>query len=241
MPPNEKPKLPKILCLHAAGSSAAIFKVQGRRIFPALRNEFSFEFVDAPFTSKPGPGMGPFEDSGPFWRWHCDLSATVGFDITEVEVAEERDVARNMLLNKLRDMGSGVVGIIALSQGARIATGLLLYIERLKQEQRFAELGLPDIKFAVINSSTYPPLYLDQETEDWATSGSKPNRKVSIPTLHLHGSTDPWRPESEKMQSDFYAEASTEVLVFNGGHQVPLGVPDTSKVISYIQRLSKAQ
>jgi predicted esterase len=239
MPAIEASTLPKVLCLHAAGSSAAIFKVQGRRIFPALRNEFSFEFLDAPFASKPGPGMGPFEDSGPFWRWHCDLSATVGFDITESEVAEERGQARNVILDKLRDMGSSVVGIVALSQGARVATGLLLYLERMRQEGRLQELKLPHIRFAVINSSTYPPLYLDQETQDWVNSGLERKQRVLIRTLHLHGLTDPWRPEAEKMKAEFFAEASTEVMEFTGGHQMPLEAQDTSKVVSTIRHLSQ--
>jgi predicted esterase len=238
MPTAELSK-PKILCLHAAGSSEAIFKVQGRRIFPSLRNEFSCEFVDAPFASKPGPGMGPFEDSGPFWRWQCDLSATVGFDISEAEVADERDQTREKILDKLRAMGSNVVGIIALSQGARVATGLLLYLEKMRQEGRLQELKLPEIRFAVINSSTYPPLYLDQETEDWVNSGPEQKRKVSIPSLHLYGSTDPWRPESETMKAGFYAEASAEVMEFTGGHQMPLEPKDTGKVIKKIRDLSQ--
>lgn len=233
--------LPKVLCLHAAGSSADIFRVQGRKIFPALRKDFAFEFVDAPFTSKPGPGMGPFESSGPFWRWHCDMSATVGFDITEAEVANERVQARDMIFDKLRSLGSSVVGIIALSQGARVATGLLLYLERMKQEQKLQELGLPDIKFAIINSSTYPPLYLDQETEDWVKSGAEADRRVSIPTLHLHGSTDPWRPESEKMVEEFYAKASAEVMQFVGGHQMPLGAEESSQTVSRIRHLAETR
>lgn len=153
--------LPKILCLHSAGSSAAIFKVQGRRIFPPLRKDFTFEFVDAPFASKPGPGILPtYGDSGPFWRWQCDIQAIEGFDISEVEVWQERDKVREQILGKLREMGDSVIGILAFSQGARVATGLLLYLEKLRLENKVEELLLPKLRFAVINSATYPPLYL---------------------------------------------------------------------------------
>jgi hypothetical protein len=71
-----------------------------------------------------------------------------------------------MILGKLREMGGSVEGIIAFLQGARVATGLLLYLKKMRREGRLKELGLPDLRFAVINSAMYPLLYLDQETED---------------------------------------------------------------------------
>jgi len=250
MPAIESPALPRILCLHGAGSSGAIFKAQGRRIFRSLRNEFSFDFIDAPFPSKPGPGMRPaYEDSGPFWRWQCDMIAVEAFDITEAEVLVERDQVRDMILGKLREMGGGVEGIMAFSQGARVATGLLLYLEKMRREGRLEELGLPDLRFAVVNSATYPPLYLDQETEDWVKSGGagenvlsadaqKQKEKVTIPSLHLHGSTDPWRPESEKMKAEFFAEVSSSRMEYTGGHQVPLREQDTSKVVTAMRNFA---
>lgn len=128
--------LPKILCIHGAGSSGAIFRVQGRKIFQALRGEFQFVFVDAPFRSTAGPGMRPvYEDSGPFCRWQCDISAAVAFDITEDEIQEEREKVRQYLESQLRSQdGVPFVGVMAFSQGARVATGLLLYLEKKRRE-----------------------------------------------------------------------------------------------------------
>lgn len=242
----------KVLCLHGAGSSGPIFKAQGRGIFRTLHNEITFDFVNAPFPSTPGPGMRPiYEDSGPFWRWQCDMSAVESFDITEDEVLAERDQVREMILRQLRKMGCGVIGIMAFSQGARVATGLLLYLERLRQVDKLAELKLPSIGFVVLNSATFPPLHLDQATEDWTKSGGRGDdasmdegtsglrvaseRKVTIPSLHLCGSTDPWRPESEKMKADFFAGASSSVIEFTGGHQLPIRAPDTSQVVAAIR------
>jgi predicted esterase len=244
MATTEVQRLPQVLCLHGAGSSGAIFKAQGRRIFHPLRDLLSFNFASAPFASKPGPGMRPaYEDSGPFWRWHCDMMAIDAFDITETEVLQERDNVRQLILNILKDNERPVVGIMAFSQGARVATGLLLYLERLGHQGKLANAGLPRLQFAVLSSATYPPLYLDQETEDWVRAGGlelirSQNHKVSLPTLHLHGSVDPWRPESEKMKAEFFAETTSSVVVFTGGHQLPVRADDASKVVSFMEKMA---
>lgn len=205
-----------------------------------------------------------YEDSGPFWRWQCDMLAAEAFDITEDEVLAERDEVRETVLRMLRNTNVGdggeFVGVMAFSQGARVVTGLLLYIEKMRREGRLAKLGLPELKFAVINSATYPPLFLDSETESWVTGGKlietspnasetalsagetwlPPNKKakVIIPTLHLHGSTDPWRPESEKMKVEFFTESESTIIEYTGGHQVPVREQDTSKIIIAMRNLA---
>jgi hypothetical protein len=183
-----------------------------------------------------------YEDSGPFWRWHCDIMAIDAFDITETEVLQERDDVRQMIMNILKDKEKPVIGIMAFSQGAQVATGLLLYLERLRQQGRLDEAGLPRIRFAVLSSAPYPPLYLDQETEDWVKSGGlqligSNDRKVTLPSLHLHGSVDPWRSESEKMRAEFFAESSSSVIEFTGGHQLPVRADEASKVVSFVENM----
>ncbi|KAI9783831.1 MAG: hypothetical protein M1839_003167 [Geoglossum umbratile] len=149
--------LPRILCIHGAGSSGAIFRVQIRKIHQALRNKFRFIFVQAPFRSLAGPGMYPvFEGSGPFYRWHCDSSASTAFDITDSEIANERRIVREYLEKVLRDDdGAPFVGIIAFSQGTRVATGLLL-----DQQPKRGYSDLPPTRFVVLLNGTYPPLLL---------------------------------------------------------------------------------
>lgn len=222
--------LPKVLCIHGAGSSGAIFRVQGRKIFSALRNEFQFVFVDAPFQSTAGPGMRPvFENSGPFYRWQCDMSASEAFDITEDEVKEESVKVRTYLENQLlKQDGGPFVGVMAFSQGARVATGLLMYLEKKRREGR---TDFPDMKFAIVNSATYPPLYFD----DGITAS--PGR-LMIPSLHLQGSSDPWKPESEKMRQEFFSQASSTVIEFTGQHQVPIAQKDTDKVVTATRQLA---
>lgn len=154
--------LPKILFLHGAGSNAAIFKVQTRRIQLVLKDRFDFVFAQAPFECGIGPGMSPtYEQSGPFFRWQCEEANSAYLGLTKADIRYEREVVRNYLngiLNpKSSDGGGGdmpFVGIIAFSQGSGIASGLLL-------DQH--ELGrcwgdCPTLQFAVLVCSTYPAL-----------------------------------------------------------------------------------
>lgn len=153
--------LPKILFLHGAGSNAAIFKVQTRRIQLALKDRFDFVFAQAPFPCGIGPGMSPtYEHSGPFFRWQCEEApSSAHLGLTKADIQREREVVRDYLSGVLSPMNSSggdmpFVGIIAFSQGGGIASGLLL-------DQH--ELGrywgdCPTLQFAVLICSTYPAL-----------------------------------------------------------------------------------
>ncbi|KAK3292395.1 uncharacterized protein B0H64DRAFT_376936 [Chaetomium fimeti] len=93
-----EPQLPTILCIHGHGTNVAILRLQASRIVHALSDKFRFVFVDAPFTSLPGPGVVPvFSDFKPFLRWHCDENTVHKFDITPEELEEERRRARELL------------------------------------------------------------------------------------------------------------------------------------------------
>jgi pimeloyl-ACP methyl ester carboxylesterase len=156
-------KLPTIICIHGHGTNGAIFRLQAARIVQALRDKFRFVFVDAPFTSLPGPGVVPvFSDFKPFLRWHCDENALGKFDITAEELEEERRGARELLAGVMTANagdGDGVVGVMAFSQGTRVATGLLLD----------PELG-QSIKFAIMICGTFPSLPVAPRDTDAAVS-----------------------------------------------------------------------
>ncbi|KAK4067251.1 uncharacterized protein Triagg1_7694 [Trichoderma aggressivum f. europaeum] len=226
-------KLPRILCLHGAGSSAAIYRVQGRKIFSGLRNDFQFEFVESPFRSSSGPGMELFADSPPFYRWQCDMGASLSFDITADEVRAERQKVTDLLEGALLKKADGkqpFVGIMAFSQGARVATGLLLHLARMRRQGCDKYYN---IRFAIISNATYPPLFLDDEMPETA-------EVLTIPTLHLHGSNDPWRPESEEMLAKFFDHESAKTILFEGKHQLPLLQADVDKVLVGIRGLAGA-
>ncbi|KAF3480346.1 citrinin biosynthesis oxidoreductase CtnB [Arthroderma uncinatum] len=249
---SSKNQLPRVLCLHGAGSSGAIYRVQGRKLFHPLRREFQFVFVDAPFPSTAGPGMYPaYADSGPFFRWQCDMSAASSFDITEEEVNAETEKVWKHLEVQLRSSNGGpFVGLMAFSQGARVATGLLLHLE---EKRRNECSDLPEIKFIILNNATYPPLFFDLES--WATDSadgswaddssdrstdgrSSGERRVAIPSIHTQGLNDPWRPESEKMRVTYFEEDCSIVMPFTGGHQMPALDREANTIVDAIRKVA---
>lgn len=226
--------LPTILCIHGQGTNGTIFRLQARRIVQALQKSFNFVFVDAPFESLPGPGVVPvFSDLAPFLRWHCDGNTLDKFDITVEELDEERRAARKLLAGHVEKVnwaaattiGAGVVGIMAFSQGTRVATGLMLD----------ADLGR-NIKFAILICGTFPVLGIADQAPAKVPVGvaSREVGRLTIPSIHLQGSYDPWQAEGIRLKETYYDSKLVSTVKFSGGHQVPAGVKEADQVASWV-------
>ncbi|KAH0536598.1 hypothetical protein FGG08_006531 [Glutinoglossum americanum] len=158
--------LPRILCLHGSGSSAAIFSVQSRRIRRALRYHFRFVFVNGPFETTAGPGV--LRGTGPYYRWMPGRRAWGGLEATEEQDAEMR-VVRKLLSEELaREDGEPFVGIMGFSQGALLTTAVLL------QHQLKERTKIPQLKFAILLCGTYHPRIWSCFPEDrWSDLSSR--------------------------------------------------------------------
>ncbi|KAH8169124.1 serine hydrolase (FSH1) domain-containing protein [Sarocladium implicatum] len=225
--------LPTILCIHGHGTSGEIFRLQSRRIVQALDKSFRFVFIDAPFESLPGPGVVPvFSELAPFWRWHCDGATLNKSDITQEEIDAERRTTRDMLASQVdkinQDSPGGVAGIMAFSQGTRVATGLMLDAELRK-----------NIKFAIIICGTFPVLAVDQSQIAAVGVSATVAQKLGIPSIHLHGSYDPWHAEGIRLKQTYYDENLASSIKFKGGHQVPAGKKEAEEVASWVQDMWK--
>lgn len=254
--------LPIILCFHGVGTNGTIFEIQARSIIQSLKTEFNFLFLNAPFATLPGSGVAAsFGDLKPYFRWHCDRLSAERFDIRMDDIERERMTVRALLLSKLEECGKHkIVGVMAFSQGARVATAFCLD----------EELG-KNIKFAILIAGTFPILplsknleedrdtglsYLDQhDLADFATSQivdhqkEGPDTKLSylsrrridqsplnpvsrlqIPSIHVRGLRDPWLLEGDRLLKTYYDEDQALIVEFNGGHQVPMAKKDVSQI-----------
>ncbi|KAK2813667.1 hypothetical protein FQN50_000065 [Emmonsiellopsis sp. PD_5] len=61
--------MPKILCLHGHGTSAAIFKSQTAAFRSKLDATYIFDFIDAPFPSRGAPGIDAIYKTTPKYTW----------------------------------------------------------------------------------------------------------------------------------------------------------------------------
>ena len=208
-------KRPAIICLHGHGSNGAIFQYQSRKITQVLGTRFRFLFIDSPITTpQPGVGVQPyFAEVKPYRRWHQDANTIGLFDVTPEDIDRERRLVRHNLANVIeheRQNGPGVVGVMAFSQGTRVATALCLD----------PELGV-DIKFAIMICGICPSLPLTAEPL---------SRTLDILSVHVQGSTDPWSSKGTRLSKEYFNQKSSSVETFKGGHEIPAKSQDVDNI-----------
>jgi predicted esterase len=226
---DERTDLPAILCLHGAGTNGIIFQLQARMIIRKLSSVFRFIFVDAPFESIAGPGVFPtYEGIEPYLWWHCDESASLEFDISLEEVRYRRQIVQDLLVTQLER--TEAVGIMAFSQGARVATGLCLDTVLGKQ-----------LKFAILMAATFPALQVGDSAGTSLPRGtsalpdsSGPAKPINIPSVHIQGTKDPWRSEGSRIKAAYYEDSTAELVQFTGGHAIPTAPRDVEKAVAAI-------
>ncbi|PMD36168.1 hypothetical protein L207DRAFT_515891 [Hyaloscypha variabilis F] len=227
--------LPTMLCLHAYGTNATIFRYQLRHITQALADTFRFVFVEAPFhVQQPGPGVpATFLDAGPYYRWHSDKALAAAFGVSSSDLKEERRQIKQLLRDRLdnerrqaaQGTGMGVVGIIAFSQGAALGAALCL------DPELYA-----DIKFAVFFCALYPALSLTEDYDGVATQ-----QVIEIPSIHVQGTSDPWRGQGAKTLGKYFDAARAKKIELKGlRHEVPSKVKDVAMVTSEILKTWKS-
>ncbi|KAI9751184.1 MAG: hypothetical protein M4579_006163 [Chaenotheca gracillima] len=222
-------RLPRILCLHGSGSNAEIFKCQTRLIRHQLRGSFEFVFVDGPFLSDPGPGILPtFAEDGPFFQWAAKHSGQ-----------DETRAVQHVLGNVAQQPGSErFVGLLGFSQGTRVVAGVL------RAQQRGAlKLGgrrPVQFRFGVLcmgGGRACFPMELVSPTAPAAKVVDREDALIQMPTLHVHGLTDPIYPKSKELVVQFFAPQSATVLEVDAGHHLPRRTQDVACVCRQILEL----
>lgn len=238
--------LPRILCLHGGGVNAAIFRIQCRQLIEHLP-DFRLVFADAPWLSEPGPGMVPvYAAKGPFRRWlrwkpsHPDIGDAATVNSITGQLEDCRSV----------DEGSGPwVGILGFSQGAKLAASLL-YDQQLQMRRNgYADTSF---QFGVLMAGRAPLLSLRKETEGpgmmqpgemslrECEAVPNPHHVVALPTLHVHGLTDPGLASHRQMAVDYFEKGgATSIVEWQGDHRVVLKRADVELVTRQIYRLAK--
>lgn len=122
--------------------------------------------------------------------------------------------------------GRGFVGVLGFSQGARVASGLLLE-QQLRKKEGAKEPGLC---FGVFLNGTTPPL-------TFGISDLQRTERIESPTLTVLGVHDPWKEEGRKLYSQHCDLDQAVLLEFDIGHRLPLLDIDTAKIAEEITRM----
>ncbi|KAK2052678.1 hypothetical protein LY76DRAFT_670062 [Colletotrichum caudatum] len=218
-----------LLCLHGTGSKASIFRLQLAKIRLALKDEFEFVFMDAPYPVPAGPGVLPiFASAAPFYGWFGGSGATIEDRLDTINESVRESVERWEASQRTGGAGPAprIVGLLAFSEGALVASMLVW------QRQLGRLAWLPHIRFAVLICCFFP----DEAGSHMMADGGT---LIRVPTLHLHGRQDFCLARARKLVREHYEPAAATVLEFEGGHQVPTRTVDCREAVKHIIKLSK--
>ena len=241
-------RLPRILCLHGAGTNAEIFYLQMRALIPKLAPHFRLVFVNGPFVNDMHPDMYPvYSDFGPFRSWGRWLA-------NQKDVSPEETIARNeaALVDAMaQDQGSGAwVGILGFSMGAMLACSILLENQRRRSAGISPFAGV-DFEFGVIIAARAPAYALSDATMNdprWrrpsdVTTVVEPVDsiaeqgiidKLRTPTLHVHGSLDPGLISHRELYRDWCSTQDSTLIEWEGGHRIPIKTWDVEAMVNGI-------
>lgn len=218
-----------LLCLHGTGSNSRIFRLQMSQLRLALKGEFELIFLDAPHPAPAGPGVLPlFKGADPFFGWFRGEDVTMEARIKSINMdvktgVEEWETAKN-------DASTTIVGVIAFSEGALVAS-LLLWQQQLGQVP-----WLPKLQFAI-----FVCCYFAEEVSVHMVAEARKhgmdNALINVPTLHVHGRRDFALGRARKLIATHYAPEYVDILEFDGGHQLPSTGADRQELVARILKL----
>lgn len=246
---------PRILCLHGGGVSAHIFRLQCRYFIKSLEPHFHLVFADGPFLSEMHDDLRPvYSEMGPCYRWsrwrpeHPPVDDDTAIDEIEYNLTSAMDA----------DKGTGEwVGLIGFSQGAKLAFSMLLENQLREQYDPFST-GFAGVqwKFGVIMAGRAPPYSLSDRTKfskhysrlgelpkeyDYAASNIQVQDKLQIPTLHVHGLSDPGLELHRHLFREFCDPASTALLEWDGAHRIPFKTWDVKLITDGILNIARVR
>lgn len=141
------------------------------------------------------------------------------------------------------------MGLLGFSQGAKLASSLLY------DQQILGERGLPvetEYKFAVLLAGRHPLVSLGPYSKSAACvsagdiseghvfDGESPH-VLRIPTIHVHGLTDPGLDKHRKMMRQYHDAKTVTVLEWDGAHRVPIKTADLEPIVKEIYRVAREQ
>ncbi|KAK9792833.1 putative Oxidoreductase [Seiridium cardinale] len=216
-----------ILCIHGGGASPDIFRFQLATFRKALKNEFDFVYATGPHASIPGPDVLPFfAGMDAFYSWFRKEAKSTDEEIIAFNEAIQTSVQEW----ELKNSHSRIVGVLGFSQGGLASTVLLW-----EQEMGLVP-WLPRLDFGVLVCCAYS----DVATEYMRSHSSKNGIvKISVPSLHIHGSQDCNLGQARDTLKTHYCPNSVCVINFEGGHHVPQRWEDIQKVAAQILRMVK--
>lgn len=241
---------------HGGGTNSAIFRLQCRPIMRALRNEFRFCFVEAPYQMKPAANVArAFKGMGPYKAWVLwrapDENRAHGEALRLIENAVKYAIAED----DAKGADGEWAGVMGFSQGAKVGASILA-TNQFRREQGLGG-GLPSwpqFRFGILLAGRGPLNWMDEDESEMpaglittaATSEVEHDdslflpmeQQIKTPTLHLHGLLDPGIALHRKMFKRFCHPGHKKLMEWEGDHMVPLKTADVDPLLEEIRSMA---
>ncbi|KAG4413302.1 hypothetical protein IFR04_013562 [Cadophora malorum] len=229
-------RLPKVLCLHGSGTNIDIFQIQSRKLRGHLKDQFRFVFINAPFSSPPGPGVLPFFDSDDdFFAWIPQRRRSRKPLARRIDLGKEEKEANEGLKRALLEIGEydePFVGVMGFSQGAGMAASLLLLAQQARNRGETSYWS--SLQFGALFNGTSDCL----EWQAHRSSKQYEEDMIRIPTVQVHGLMDPWLNSGRMMLDRFFDRNSVRLIEFNGAHHLIPDEDGTRRLAEAIKEVS---
>lgn len=251
--------LPRLLCLHGGGTNARIFRMQCRSLIKAFAPHFHLVFPEGPYLCPtPGPDvLSVYEDHGPFKRWGRWLPEHPATTDEEALAAIEESLRDAMQADDAAGWTGDWVGLLGFSQGAKMAASILYEIQLQREEAVAARIsGKPTIggmsgfaganwRFAILLAGRAPLMALSDkgnllanlERPSSMSVPTKPGQytwnenRISLPTVHVHGLSDPGLKFHRVLLDDFTEPGTAELLEWDGDHRIAIKSADVKPLV----------
>ena len=256
-------RFPRILCLHGGGVNAAIFKAQARCLIPHLQQSFRLVWADAPFICDPHADViTVYGTWGPFRRWIRSLPGHSSID-SEICIKKIGNVLRKAMEEDDEEGATGEwVGLMGFSQGAKISASLLLEQQAREEEARRGGqdmkpglIGIPGLnwRFGILLAGSAPICNLNPTviksmalvdagtvSQGFQFCEMDHGAILSMPTLHVHGLSDPGLHLHQKLFHGYCEKQSSRLVEWNGAHRIPFMPKDVMPIIRGIYDLAES-
>ncbi len=140
--------------------------------------------------------------------------------------------------------GGEVVGVMGISQGARLVAGLLLEREQGQGGARGGGGWLDGVRFGVLLNGTFPamlpvsvpvPVPVPELGQGEGGVGV-----VAVPTLHVHGLLDPSLAQSRALLGGYFEKGQAVLLEKGVGHHLLNPQADVEGFVSVLVKMDEA-
>lgn len=171
-----------------------------------------------------------FAGAGPFHGWFGGQGATIDGRLDTINAAVKAAIEKWQ--SSKRDAKAQIVGVLAFSEGALVASMLCW-------QQKLGRLPwLPILNFATLICCFFPDEAGAHMRAD-STARESGKALIDVPTLHIHGRQDFCLVRAQKLVVEHYSPDFAEVMEFEGGHQVPNRREDCEDAVNHILRLAQ--